>query len=78
MTFYGSIRKRTKRKRPCHDPFGYACASVLRPDAPKLSPLISEAQTVAASISAATPTHRLRDNGKIFTPRIISKIAFQN
>jgi hypothetical protein len=31
----------TKRKRPCHEPFGCAVPSPHRPDAPELAPLIA-------------------------------------
>ena len=53
--FFPAKENRTKRKRPCHEPFGFACASWPQPDAPKLVPLISGTQTFAASFPSATP-----------------------
>jgi hypothetical protein len=39
--FSSSPKKSNQKKAPCHDPFGFACLSELRPNAPKLAPRIA-------------------------------------
>jgi len=39
--FFLAKENGTKRKRPRHEPFGFACASLPRSDAPELAPLIA-------------------------------------
>jgi len=53
----------TKRRRPCPEPCGCACASRPWPDAPKLGRL-RRTQTVVASLSAKVSMRRPRDKGE--------------
>jgi hypothetical protein len=38
LIFFLAKENGTKRKRPRHEPFGFACASMPRSDAPELAP----------------------------------------
>jgi hypothetical protein len=74
--FFPAEENGTKRKRPCHEPFGFVCASWPQPDAPKLAPLISGTQTVAASFPSATPMRDLVTKGDSQTKHEILVSSF--
>jgi hypothetical protein len=52
----------TKRRRPCHEPFGFACASRSRLEAPKLALLIAGLRQLPPLIGH-DPDTRPRDKG---------------